>query len=235
MGYVLPEVYQSLCSQLSQKLPKVFIETGTYMGGIPHRMLDENKSLNPFEKIYTIELGEDIAKVASKRYKLFEEHNCDSNLFNAHTTEKDESFSGSQTYFDGRETLINGESSVELEKLLKTIDEPCCFWLDAHAGASKFARGDVDVPLLKELEVIKKHHIKNHVITIDDAHLFGETHNDSSGNILCDYTTIQKDVVEKALKDINKDYLVNYGSPYGSLMLAAGVENKIEGSTWWNK
>ena len=61
MGYILPEVYESLSNQVRQQLPKVFVETGTYMGGIPHRMLEQTKSLGPFEKLYTIELGTEIA------------------------------------------------------------------------------------------------------------------------------------------------------------------------------
>jgi len=28
------------------------------------------------------------------------------------------------------------------------------FWLDAHAGSTKYARGDDDVPLLKELSIL---------------------------------------------------------------------------------
>jgi hypothetical protein len=235
MGYILPEIYQTLCSNVNQELPKVFIETGTYMGGIPHRMLEQNKSLNPFEKLYTIELGTEIAKVASKRYKLFEENNSDASLFNAHTNEKDESFKGIGEYFDGRLTLINGDSSVELEKLLENIDEPCCFWLDAHAGASKFARGEIDVPLLNELKVIKNHHIKNHVIAIDDAHLFGKTHNDADGNILCDYRDVTRDLVQERIMDINKDYEIGYPSPFGQLMVVAVEKNKIGGSQWWNE
>ena len=156
MGYILPEIYQSLCRDHNVSLPKVFVETGTFMGGIPHRMLEKNGNFYPFEKIYTIEIGEDICKIASKRYKLFEEYAGDMSKFNFHTDEKDESFKGIGEYFDGRLTLINGDSSVELEKLLENIDEPCCFWLDAHAGASKFARGEIDVPLLNELKVFLK-------------------------------------------------------------------------------
>ena len=235
MGYILPEVYESLSNQVRQQLPKVFVETGTYMGGIPHRMLEQTKSLGPFEKLYTIELGTEIAKVASKRYKLFEENNNDASLFDCHTNEKDNSFKNSGDYFDGKLTLINGDSAVELEKLLEKIDEPCCFWLDAHAGAKKFARGDIDVPLIKELEAIKNHHIKNHIIAIDDAALFGNTHTDNQGNILCDYRNITKELVEEKIREINPDYSISYAEPYGQLMVVAAVNQTIGQNQWWSK
>ena len=56
MGYIKPEIYQSLCADTDKKVPNVFIETGTFKGGIPARMLDEDGTLEPFKKIYTIEL-----------------------------------------------------------------------------------------------------------------------------------------------------------------------------------
>ena len=71
MGYILPVIYHSISSDHKQDTPKVFVETGTFMGGIPHRMLETNGNFNPFDKLYTIELGEEICKVASNRYKLF--------------------------------------------------------------------------------------------------------------------------------------------------------------------
>ena len=74
MGYILPEIYQSICHENNLELPKIFIETGTFKGGIPHRMLETYGTFDPFEKIYTIEIDEDICKVASKRYKLFEKY-----------------------------------------------------------------------------------------------------------------------------------------------------------------
>ena len=73
MGYIKPEIYQSICVDMNKEVPKVFIETGTFKGGVPLRMLEDNGTLNPFEKIYTIELGYDICKIASRRYKLLEQ------------------------------------------------------------------------------------------------------------------------------------------------------------------
>lgn len=57
--------------------------------------------------------------------------------------------------------MMPGDSAVVLEKLMKLIDQPVTFWLDAHIGTSS-------TPLLTELDTIKKHHIKTHTILIDD-------------------------------------------------------------------
>ena len=223
MGYILPEIYQSISSDFDKDMPNVFIETGTFMGGIPHRMLETNGNFNPFEKLYTIELGEEICKVASKRYKLFTEYNGDLSKFNFHTNEKDESFSGSEYYFDNKLKLICGDSSTVLEVILSELDEPACFWLDAHAGASKYARGDCDVPLLKELAVIANHHIKNHIIAIDDAHMFGIQQLDSNGNVTCDYSDVPYELVKEKILSINKNYDVGMYKPYVMEMVLAIV------------
>lgn len=64
--------------------------------------------------------------------------------------------------------LYHGDSLVELPKILKKINQPCTFWLDAH-----YSGGDTNfvnslTPLMKELEIVKNHHIKEHTILIDD-------------------------------------------------------------------
>ena len=221
MGYILPEIYQSLCHDHDVTLPKVFVETGTFMGGVPHRMLETNGNFNPFDKLYTIELGEEICKVASKRYKLFMEHNGDLSEFDFHTDETDESFSGSEYYFDNKLKLVCGDSSEMLEIILSELDEPVCFWLDAHAGASKYSRGDDDVPLIKELSIIAKHHVKNHIIGIDDAHLFGQKQYDSNSNMICDYSEITFDKVKSLILDINPNYDIGIYKPYDMKMVLA--------------
>ena len=223
MGYILPEIYQSISSDYKQDTPKVFVETGTFMGGIPHRMLETNGNFNPFDKLYTIELGKEICKVASKRYRLFEEHKGDLSKFNFHTDEKDESFRDSEYYFNNKLKLICGDSSEVLKDVLSELDEPACFWLDAHAGASKYARGDKDVPLLKELEAISNHHIKNHVIAIDDAHMFGIQQLDSKGNVTCDYSDVPYERVKEKILSINKNYDVGIYKPYDMEMVLAIV------------
>tara|TARA_R110002050_G_scaffold184277_1_gene317734 strand:- start:1153 stop:1821 length:669 start_codon:yes stop_codon:yes gene_type:complete len=221
MGYILPEIYQSISNDMQKTMPKVFVETGTFKGGVPLRMLAENGNLEPFKKIYTIELGHDICQIASKRYQLFEKYNCDTSQFNVDTDEPDETFSSRQEYFNGKLTLINGDSTEMLKKLLPTIDEPICFWLDAHAGAQKYARGTDDVPLLTELDAIKNHHIKDHIIAIDDAHMLGQRQYDKNGNVICDYSHVPYDIVKDKLLEINPSYDVGIYDPYDMQMAIA--------------
>ena len=174
MGYILPEIYKSVCTDIQQSLPEIFIETGTAKGGTPHTIMDRTGKLDEcFRKYYTIELGEDICKIASKRYKYFEEYNFTPPYNLMHCDEIDKDFNKEQEYFNNRVKLINGDSGVEVGKILKDVNESCCFWLDAHSGKESYARGGTDVPLIQELDHIKNHHIKNHIIAIDDAHLFG--------------------------------------------------------------
>ncbi len=68
--------------------------------------------------------------------------------------------------------LLKGDSVKVLPELLKTINTPCLFWLDGHYSGGLTAKGDLETPIRQELEIISKHHIKNHVITIDDARMF---------------------------------------------------------------
>lgn len=62
-----------------------------------------------------------------------------------------------------------GDSSVELKKILKKIEKPAFFWLDAHYSGDGTAKGQMDTPILKELSCIFGHKVVNHVILIDDA------------------------------------------------------------------
>ena len=65
--------------------------------------------------------------------------------------------------------LVYGNSYFMLDWLLRKINRPITFWLDAHSpdGASDIIN-HATFPLMQELEAIKKHHIKNHTIIIDD-------------------------------------------------------------------
>jgi hypothetical protein len=97
-----------------------------------------------FDRIYSIELDSNLYETAKQRFS------------------KSESI-----------TIIEGDSGRVLPELLKSIKSPCLFWLDAHycSGAST-AGGELITPIMKELECILNHSIKNHVILIDDANLF---------------------------------------------------------------
>ena len=52
------------------------------------------------------------------------------------------------------------------------INERAIFWLDGHYSDGITAKGDLNTPILKELEAILSHNIKDHIILIDDARCF---------------------------------------------------------------
>ncbi len=222
MGYILPEVYKSLVQNKDREIPKIFVETGTYKGGVPHQIIERTKTLDKcFNHYYTIELSEDICKCASRRYKYIEEYNYNPPFDKLHTDELDLEFNKSQSYFDNRLTLINGDSAVELKNVLDNLNEPACFWLDAHSGAQQYAKGIEDVPLIAELNHIKNHHIKDHIIAIDDAHLFGTKQLDTQGNVVCDYSHVTFDVVKQKILEIDQSYDVGLYAPYDMQMVLA--------------
>ena len=86
---------------------------------------------------------------------------------------------------------------------------------------------------------IKKHNVKNHIVTIDDADLLGQKQY-KDGNVVCDYSDITRDRVEKLLSEINSNFSVSYPSPFGQLIVVS-LENVkdereiIKSNNWWNE
>ena len=117
---------------------KIFVETGTYRGD----MVEAMKPL--FEKIYSIELSEQLCDAARKRFQA-----------------------------DRHVELIHGDSGKELGRIMERIDRPALFWLDGHYSAGETARGEHETPVREELEHIFRAPDLGHVIVIDDARAFG--------------------------------------------------------------
>tara|TARA_R110000868_G_scaffold406398_1_gene686772 strand:+ start:3941 stop:4426 length:486 start_codon:yes stop_codon:yes gene_type:complete len=61
--------------------------------------------------------------------------------------------------------LYLGKSEECIPLMLEDINHQCTFWLDGHS--------DYNCPVMRELEAIKQHHVKNHFILIDDVNMFG--------------------------------------------------------------
>ncbi len=97
-----------------------------------------------FEEIFSIELNPSLVEEARKRFFFFD-----------------------------NVTIIEGDSSKELPKILKQLTQPCLFWLDAHYSGGKTSRGKKETPILEELKLITKHSSEN-IILIDDADNFGK-------------------------------------------------------------
>lgn len=98
-----------------------------------------------------------------------------------------------------RVKLVQGDSSKDLWALIKDIDAPMTFWLDAHIFPPR-PDGGKNCPLIEELEQIKRHPIKTHTILIDDMNCCG------SGAF--DYLT-QDDIIAKLL-EVNPHYHISF-------------------------
>lgn len=121
-----------------------------------------------FKKIISIELDETFSKDAQKKFKVY------SNV-----------------------EIIQGDSGKVLKQIVNKLDRPCLFWLDGHYSAGFTAKGELETPILAELEAILNNDFP-HVVLIDDARCF-------AGNN--DYPTIG--FLEKYLLDIKKGYKVD--------------------------
>jgi len=65
-----------------------------------------------------------------------------------------------------------GDSAEVLRRLADTISDPALFFLDAHYSGGGTARGEVDTPIVSELEAIARRANAGDVVVIDDARLF---------------------------------------------------------------
>ena len=111
---------------------------------------------NLFKKIYTIELNQDLHDYCKKKFENDYNVNC-----------------------------LQGNSVAQLQKILDINNNDTIFFLDGHYSGGETSRGDIDVPLLQELEVINKYFKNNGIIIIDDLRLFGTNSNE-------DWTKITK-------------------------------------------
>jgi hypothetical protein len=71
--------------------------------------------------------------------------------------------------------LYCGDSASTLPDMIAALPAPALFWLDAHYSGDVTARGDIDTPIVAELQRILGHDRARHVVLIDDARSFGGT------------------------------------------------------------
>lgn len=67
--------------------------------------------------------------------------------------------------------LIQGDSLLELAKLLENKKDPFTFWLDAHYSGADTGFGNLEFPIMKELETILSRNINGETIYIDDMRI----------------------------------------------------------------
>jgi len=67
-------------------------------------------------------------------------------------------------------SIFCGKSEDILWPIIENIHSSITFWLDAHLKPDV----NIEPPLVKELEIISRHPIKNHIILIDDIRQMGQ-------------------------------------------------------------
>ena len=95
-----------------------------------------------------------------------------------------------------------GDSSEILPKILKSIDWRCTFWLDGHGGYKGTGVGKKNCPLMEELDAIADHHIRDHIILIDDMRIIRKT--------ACNTKGVTENSVLEKLVEINPLYNITY-------------------------
>ena len=99
-----------------------------------------------FKQIHTIDIYLDRAHAAAIRYRHFPGVHC-----------------------------WKGDSAEQLPRIIKPLQEPILYWLDAHHSGKQIARskGLVETPIMAELDTVLAHpQIDKSVILIDDAGYF---------------------------------------------------------------
>lgn len=122
-----------------------------------------------FETIHAVELNSKIAHWTAQRFK---NHN------NVH--------------------IWQGDSGTILYDVIRTINEPITFWLNAYNYSNDF--NIENTPILRELEQIKRHHIKTHTLLIDSIKC--------AGTRQFDYISLESIVTK--IKEINPNYRISY-------------------------
>ncbi|WP_216913416.1 MULTISPECIES: hypothetical protein [unclassified Synechococcus] len=84
-------------------------------------------------------------------------------------------------------SIIQGDSSQVLPRILEGLSVPTLFWLDGHYSAGNTALGDRETPVSAEVDAILRHPVQGHVVLIDDARNFDGTHDYPTLAALSDY------------------------------------------------
>lgn len=101
---------------------------------------------NNFRRLYSIELDDYLFERAARRFKRY-----------PHIR------------------ILHGDSGQKVAEVLRELDRPGLFWLDAHYSGGITAHGEAMTPIFDEIRHILTHPVRGHVIVIDDARLFNGT------------------------------------------------------------
>jgi hypothetical protein len=87
--------------------------------------------------------------------------------------------------------IVEGDSGIQMVEIIRRLaGAPALFWLDGHYSGGATGRGELDTPVIKEVETILNNAAPTSIVFIDDARCFG---------VEADYPTLvdMKELVEK--------------------------------------
>jgi hypothetical protein len=97
-------------------------------------------------------------------------------------------------------SLYFGSTEDMLWNMIKDINEPITFWLDAHWSGDGEPMSNQKCPLETELKIISQHPIKTHTIMVDDMRCCNTDYFDFKS----------KELIEQAILKINPEYKLVY-------------------------
>lgn len=104
----------------------------------------------------------------------------------------------------GNIQAVQGDSGKLLGEVLNACPRPVIFWLDGHHSFGNTAGAHQECPLIQELYRIKESGRSDHVVLIDDAHMFLSPPPDPHKT---DHWPLFGDVLDR-LRDINSSYYI---------------------------
>ena len=107
---------------------------------------------------------------------------------------------------DSRVKLYLGDSAIMLYEMIEDIKEPITFFLDGHLAKGSTLASQ-EVPLLRELEHIKRHPVKTHTILIDDRRGFGWDKS-VDPNLSEEWRNLTEGIIIEKLLEINPNYMI---------------------------
>lgn len=128
-----------------------------------------NANKSYFERIFTIELNRKLYNRAKKRFAKYQHIQ-----------------------------VQHGDSAKILPKILRNIQNPTIFWLDAHYSGGITSKGEIETPIASELNLILKNKQSKHALLIDDALCFNGRN---------DYPTIE--TIRSIILKKNSNYTVS--------------------------
>ncbi len=177
-------------NQLEKYISPIFFETGTFLGGGTKCAIQSG-----FTKVITVELQEYLYEQCIKG----DPTGCKEDL-----VEEIES---------GIVDIHLGDTREIMWELIENIEDRITFWLDAHIDGGNYRSTTPNVapcPLYDELDIIKKHKRKDHIILIDDLRIMGDKTKSGYGW----GSGIDLESIKETILEINPQYVFRYEEGY---------------------